>query len=136
MSSYIGQLENDDVIFVDAFGNAQKLIEFENMSANKSTLTQRNLKKECLHVGSQLIESNFEGLTNTIIYLQIFIELMRKPQIHSVLKIGQWSALDTALAETLPKFNEKNSLYSYVPHRPVGKFTHVNFICTEVDGGA
>lgn len=46
-----------------------------------------------------------ESMSELITYLRIVARLLNKPQIHNVLRIGQWSPLEESLAEILPQFN-------------------------------
>ena len=85
------------------------------------------------NAAKKIFQRTLPSLAEVVTYMRIVARLLRKPQIHDVLIVGQRSRLDEALEKTLPKFNEKNFLYCYVPHRPIGKFNHVNFICAETD---
>ena len=72
-----------------------------------------------------------ETMAELVTYLQIVARLLRKPQIHTVLRVGQWSPLDESLAEILPQFNPSNKLYCLSETRPLGKIPSVNFIFAE-----
>lgn len=74
------------------------------------------------------------SLAELITYLRIVARLMNKPQVHNILRIGQWSPLDESLAKILPQFNPENKLYCLSETRPLGKIPSVNFIFAE--GGA
>lgn len=127
--------ESGGFVLYDAFDKPRKLIELENRAANQSDLIQGLLLQEINSNLPKLFDNSPAAAINAIIFLRIVSNLLRKPQIHSALHIGAWSSLDEALAEILPLFNEKNSLYCFVSHRPVGKFAHVNFVYAEVDWG-
>lgn len=71
------------------------------------------------------------SMAELVIYLRIVARLLRKPQIHNVLRIGQWSPLAEALAEILPKFNPDNKFYCLSETRPLGKISSVNFMFAE-----
>ena len=120
--------ENGGIVFYDAFNKPQKLIELNNPAENRSDLLHAMLLQEIHNTLPKLFDQTFESIINIVIFLRVVKKLMNKPQIHSVLKIGQLSPLDMALAEILPKFNKKNSLYCYTAYRPVGNFNNVNFI--------
>ena len=68
-----------------------------------------------------------------VAYLRIFARLLGKPQVHHVLRIGQWSPLDEALAQILPQFNPANKLYCLSATRPLGRMPSVNFLFAEGD---
>ena len=74
-----------------------------------------------------------ETMAELVTYLRIVARLLRKPQIHTVLRVGQWSPLDESLAEILPQFNPSNKLYCLSETRPLGKIPSVNFIFAEGD---
>lgn len=126
--------KDSNFVFYDAFNKPQTLIDLNNPLANQSDLPQELLLQQT-NAGLSKLNGTPDALLNAMIYFRIVANLMRKPQIHNVLRIGAWSPLDEVLAETLPKFNPANELYCYVAHRPVGKFDHVNFIAVEVNGG-
>lgn len=71
------------------------------------------------------------SMAELVIYLRIVARLLRKPQIHKILRIGQWSPLTEALAEILPKFNPENKFYCLSETRPLGKISSVNFMFAE-----
>lgn len=72
-----------------------------------------------------------ESMSELITYLRIVARLLNKPQIHNVLRIGQWSPLEESLAEILPQFNPANKLYCLSETRPLGRIPTVNFIFAE-----
>ena len=126
---------NGEIILHDVANQPQSLVGFGNAAANQSDMTQINLVNEVNGNLHKLLDKTAVGVMNSIIYLRLVAELMRKPQKHDVLHVGQWSPLDDTLVVTLPKFNVKNFLWYYAPVRPVGNFTNVNFIFAEVNGG-
>ncbi|MBR4641754.1 MAG: hypothetical protein IKO74_03405 [Selenomonadaceae bacterium] len=126
---------NGEIILHDVSNQPRSLVEFGNIAANQSDMLQINLVNEVNSNLHKLFDKTAGGALNSIIYLRLVAELMRKPQKHDVLHFGQWSPLDDTLAFTLPKFNAKNFLWYYAPVRPVGKFSSVNFIFAEVNGG-
>ena len=73
-----------------------------------------------------------ESMAELLTYLRIVARLLNKPQIHKVLRVGQWSPLDESLAEILPQFNPDNKLYCLSETRPLGKIPSVNFIFAEI----
>ncbi len=75
-----------------------------------------------------------ETMAELVTYLRIVARLLRKPQVHTVLRVGQWSPLDESLAELLPQFNPANKLYCLSETRPLGKIPSVNFIFAEGEG--
>jgi len=75
-----------------------------------------------------------ETMAELVTYLRIVARLLRKPQVHTVLRAGQWSPLDESLAELLPQFNPANKLYCLSETRPLGKIPSVNFIFAEGEG--
>ena len=127
--------ENGNFVFYDAFNKPQILIDLRNPAVNQSDLPQGLLLQQVNSSLPKLFNGAPDVSLNVMIYLRIIAHLMKKSQVHHVLRIGAWSPLDEVLAETLPKFNPANKLYCYVSHRPVGKFEHVNFIAAEVNGG-
>ncbi len=127
--------DNNGVIFHDAADKPQRLIDFLNTAENRSDLAQADLVNGVQSDMKRLFDNTAEGMIRLIIFLRIAARLIRKPQKHQVLHAGQWSTLDEVLASFLPKFNAQNYLWSYSPTRPVGKFSHVNFVFAEVDGG-
>ena len=72
-----------------------------------------------------------ESLAEVVTYLRIVARLLKKPQIHSVLRVGNWSPLNESLAEILPQFNPANKFYCLSEMRPLGKIPSVNFIFAE-----
>ena len=82
-------------------------------------------------VSKKIFKGTPDSLAEVLIYLRIIARLLRKPQAHLILHIGQWSPLIEALAETLPKFNPANKLYCLSETRPLGKISSVNFIFAE-----
>lgn len=126
---------NGEIILHDAANLPRSLVEFANPAANRSDLEQSVLVNEVSGTLQKLFDKTSAGAVNTIIFLRLINSLIRKPQTHNVLHIGQWSPLDDTLAVTLPKFNAKNFLWYYAPNRPVEKFEHVNLIFAEVNGG-
>lgn len=127
--------DNKGIIFHDADDKPRRLINHFNPADNQSDLLQADLINGVQSNLQKLFNGTLDGMTRGIIFLRIVAELIRKPQVHNVLHIGNWSSLDEVLAEILPKFNLKNFLWSYAPMRPLRKFEHVNFIFAEVDGG-
>lgn len=71
------------------------------------------------------------SMAELVTYLLIVARLLRKPQVHTVLRIGQWSPLDEALAQILPQFNPANKLYCLSETRPLGRIPSVNFLFAE-----
>lgn len=59
----------------------------------------------------KIFQSSLVSMAEVVIYMRIVARLLRKPQIHSVLKIGQTSPLDEALTETLSQFNPANKFF-------------------------
>lgn len=123
-----------EIILHDAANQPRSLVEFGNSAANRSDLAQSDLVNEVNGTLQKLFDKTPAGAVNSIIYLRLVAELIRKPQKHDVLHVGQWSPLDDTLAVTLPKFNAQNRLWYYSPVRPVGKFANVNFIFAEAQG--
>lgn len=128
-------LNNGEFILQDAFNKPRSLVNIGSPAANRSDLTQNDLAVEVNATLQRLFDQTPTGAVNAIIYMRLVNGLIRKAQIFNVLHVGRWSPLDDALANTLPKFNAKNFLWSYVPVRPVGKFANVNFIFAEVQWG-
>lgn len=87
---------------------------------------------ETVNAASQKIFKNTpESMAELLAYLRIIARLLNKPQIHKVLRVGQWTPLDESLAEILPQFNPDNKLYCLSETRPLGKIQSVNFIFAE-----
>ena len=59
----------------------------------------------------KIFQKTLVSMAEAVIYMRIVARLLRKPQIHSVLKIGQTSPLDEALTETLSLFNPANKFF-------------------------
>jgi len=131
--SYLN-FNNGEIILYDAANQPRGLVKFGIFAANQSDLLQSDLVNEVNGNLQKLFDKTPAGAVNSIIYLRLIAELMRKPQRHDVLHVGQWSLLDDILAVTLPKFNAQNFLWYYSPVRPVGKFANVNFIFSEAHG--
>lgn len=126
---------NSGIILYDAANQSRSLVDVGIPAANQSDLSQNDLVGEVNGNLQKLFDQTAVGAVNSIIYLRLVAELIRKPQKHDVLHVGQWSLLDDTLAVTLPKFNAQNRLWYYAPSRPVGQFANVNFIFAEVHGG-
>lgn len=126
---------NGEIVLHDAANQPRSLVEFGKPDANQSDLAQSDLVNEVNGTVRKIFDQTAIGAMNSIIYLRLVAELIRKPQKHDVLHVGQWSLLDDTLAVTLPKFNAQNFLWYYSPVRPVGQFANVNFIFAEVHGG-
>ena len=127
--------DNKGLVFHDDTGKSSRLIDFLNPAENQSDLPYVELVRHVQDHLPRLFDNTATGMTRLIIFLRIVARLMRKPQTHNVLHMGQWSPLDEALAKFLPQFNEKNFLWCYAPTRPVEKFDNVNFVFAEVNGG-
>lgn len=127
--------DNNGIIFNDAWDKTRRLVDYLKPAANQSDLAQANLINEVQVNLQKLMNGTPEGMMNGMLFLRIVARLIRKPQIHNSLHIGQWSQLDDVLAMILPKFNAKNFLWCYSKNRPIGKFESVNFIFAEVNGG-
>lgn len=61
----------------------------------------------------KIFRNTLLSLAESVIFMRVVNELLRKPQIQNVLLIGQPSPFAEELAEILPKFNPANRL-----HRP------------------
>jgi len=127
-------VDNGKIFFHDTFDKPRNLANLGIPAANRSDLTQKTLVVEVKGAVQKLFDQTAIGAMNSIIYLRLVAELIRKPQKHDVLHVGQWSLLDDTLAVTLPKFNTQNRLWYYAPSRPVGQFANVNFIFAEAQG--
>ena len=79
----------------------------------------------------KIFKNTPESMAEVVAYLRIIARLLQKPQIHHVLRIGQWSPLDESLAQILPQFNPANKLYCLSETRPLGKIPSVNFLFAE-----
>lgn len=132
--SYVN-FSNGEFIFHDAEDKPRRILELLNPAANQSDLTQAELVNRVQGNLKKIFDGTLDGMNRAIIFFRIVARLIRKPQIHNVLHIGNWSPLDEVLAEILPQFNPENFLWSYAPMRPLRKFEHVNFVHAEVDGG-
>lgn len=128
-------LDNGKYILHDTANLPRSLVDVGKPVINQSDLTQSDLVDAVNGSVQKLFDKTESGAINMIIFLRLVAELIRKPQKHDVLHVGQWSPLDDTLAVTLPKFNAQNRLWYYAPSRPVGKFANVNFIFAEVHGG-
>ncbi len=126
---------NGEFILHDAFNKPRSLINLGSPAANRSDLLQQSLINEVNGTLQRLFDQTPSGAVNVITFMRIVSGLMRKARSYNVLHVGRWSPLDGALTNTLPKFNAKNFLWSYVPVRPVGQFANVNFIFVKVHGG-
>ena len=132
--SYV-TINNGKFIFHDDADKSQKLIDIMTPAENQSDLMQMELINAVQGNLPKIFNGTPDGMAQGIIFLRIVSRLLRKPQIHHVLHIGNWSPLDEVLAEMLPQFNPKNFLWSYSPMCPLEKFSNVNFIFDKVIGG-
>ena len=131
----------DGKYFLQDGERADLLLDVRTPVANRSRLHshQFSQKGEVVYPLTELVQSSAakifkrtpETMAELMIYLRIVARLLRKPQTHSVLHVGQWSPLDETLAEILPQFNPANKLYCLSETRPLGRIPSVNFIFAE-----
>lgn len=127
--------------FLKDGGQATLLLDVRTPLANKSVvhshqfLPQGGVEFPLEAVVNKAAKNIFRktptALSELLTYLRIVARLLRKPQVHHILRIGQWSPLDEALAELLPKFNPANKLYCLSETRPLGRLPSVNFLFAE-----
>lgn len=118
------------------------LLDVLNWSANKSRVHSTQLKdlkgnlefplaEAVNRLAKKIFRNTPESMAEAIIFLRTLSRLLIKPQIHHVLRIGNWSPLDDAFAEMLPRFNPANKLYCLSTMRPLGKIPSTIFLCAE-----
>lgn len=69
------------------------------------------LEEEVTAATKKIFRNTLLSLAETVIFMRVVNELLRKPQIQNVLLIGQPSPFAEELAEILPKFNPANRLH-------------------------
>ena len=79
----------------------------------------------------KIFNNSTESLAGVTVFLRITAELIRKPQVHKVLRIGEWGALNEVLEKFLTKFNDENFLYCYAKSRPLENVPNAKFIFSE-----
>ena len=72
-----------------------------------------------------------QSMADVIIFLRIVAEILRKEQPLKILRVGEWSELNSALARFLPTANPENILYSFAKSKPLEQFDKVQFIFAE-----
>ena len=118
------------------------LLDTLNYSANKSCIHSQRftedgkglvypLSKIVNRAAKKIFSQTLDSMAELVIYLRTVSRLLVKPQIHHILRIGNWSPLDEALAEILPQFNPENKLYCLSTTRPLGKISSAIFLCAE-----
>ena len=118
-------------ILLDAKSSAANLSRFPTQKLLENHLIEYPLSKTVSEHAKKIFSKTPESLVELVIYLRIVARLMRKPQIHNVLKIGAWTPLSEALTEILPKFNPANKFYCLSETRPLGKISSVVFLFVE-----
>ena len=63
------------------------------------------------NAAKKIFQRTLPSLAEVVTYMRIVARLLRKPQIHTVLRLGQSSPFDAALTETLQKFNPANKIF-------------------------
>ena len=132
----------DGRFFLRDGANEIFLLDVLNWSANRSRVHSTQLKdlsgtleyplmQAVNRLSKKIFRNTPESLAEVVIFLRTIARLLVKPQIHHVLRIGNWSPLDDALAEMLPKFNPANKLYCLSTTRPLGKVPSTIFLCAE-----
>ena len=123
-------------------GGAEFLVDVKNLSTNKSCIHSHQftsdgkgleypLSKIVNRAAKKIFSQTIDSMADLTIYLRTVARLLVKPQIHHVLRVGNWSPLDEALAEILPQFNPENKLYCLSSTRPLGKISSTIFLCAE-----
>lgn len=69
------------------------------------------LEQEIGKATKKIFQRSLVSMAEVVTYMRIVARLLRKPQIHSVLRIGQVTPLDEALTETLRLFNPANKFF-------------------------
>ena len=121
-------------------GNTEVLLNTLDRSANKSCIHSHQftedgksleypLAKIVNRAAKKIFTQTLDSMAELMIYLRTVTRLLVKPQIHHVLRVGNWSLLDEALAEILPQFNPENKLYCLSTTRPLGKISSAIFLC-------
>ncbi|MCR5833699.1 MAG: hypothetical protein K6G55_03515 [Selenomonadaceae bacterium] len=129
-------------IFFLAEGNQYKsLLNVRLPIANKSCVSSHQfseksgviypLEKMTTDALKKIFQNTVTSFAEMIAYSRIVARLLTKPQIHSVLQIGNWSAFGECLSAILPHFNPQNKFCCMTSLRPVGKIPTVNFIFNE-----
>ena len=122
-------------------GQFSLLVDIRTPSENRSRVHSHQFKEKggvefplteiVKEATKNIFKKTPESLAHVVTYFRIVARLLKKPQIHSMLCIGNWSPLDESLAEILPQFNPVNKFYCLSEMRPLGKFPSVNFIFAE-----
>ena len=132
----------DGRFFLQDGDKNELLLDVVNWSANRSRVHSTKLKdlngtlefplmQAVNRLSKKIFRNTPESLAEVVIFLRTIARLLVKPQIHHVLRIGNWSPLDDALAEMLPQFNPANKLYCLSTTRPLGKVPSTVFLCAE-----
>lgn len=136
------KIENGKVFFYDKNNTQILLLDFISSAENRSKINSHQfnsdgkgihypLSTELANGSKKFSGGDYKSFISAVIYYRIIAELLRKPQFHNILHVGEWSAIDEAVIEILPKFNEKNFLYVLNNSRPVQNFNNTKFIFTE-----
>lgn len=99
--------------FTDNFGVYYPLFE----------MVQKNVEK--------LNDGSLRSIVSGVIYFRIIDRLLKKPQIHKLLHVGEWTIFDEILHDILPRFNDENKIYCLSSKRPLEKFNNARFIFVE-----
>lgn len=127
--------------FLTAGEQSALLLDVRNVFANRSRIHSHQLTEKggvIFPLESEVNRAlkNFSAiqpvpLAEVVTYLRIVARLLVKPQVHKILRVGQWSTLDEVLAEILPKFNPANKLYCLSETRPLWKIPSATFLFAE-----
>ena len=131
--------ENGKVFFHDQTKNDEKtlLADFVSPEVNRSIISSHQYESDEINYPlfteiqkylPKFSDGNFINFVNGIIFFRLAAELLKKSQIHNILHVGTWSAIDEILDGFLPKFNEKNFLYCLTDRKPLQKLDHTKFI--------
>ena len=138
--SYIN-FEDGKLFFCDETEKKIFLADIKTSAENKSRLHSHQISKGG-GIGFPLSEKlkkvleNFEdgnaaSFAKAIIFLRITAELLRKERVFKILSFGEWTKLNSSLAEFLPQFNEKNFFYSFSKTKPLEIFPNAKFFFAE-----
>ena len=118
-------------ILLDVRSSSANLSRFPTQKLLENRSVEYPLSKAVADSAKKLFKKTSESLAELVIYLRTVARLLRKPQIHNVLQIGELTPLAEALAEILPKFNPANKFYCLSETRPLGKIPSIIFLFAE-----
>ena len=112
---------SDGKFFLVTDAQSELLLDAHNPAMNRSKIyshlfdragnDMRPLEQMVAMTTKKIFRDTPESLAEAVICTRIIARLLRKEQIHTVLRIGQPSPLDDALEQILPLFNPANKIF-------------------------